>query len=587
MPMSSSIAAAAAAVLLASPHQFFDGYTSSSFHANALSIVQPHVTKHRSCPVPVSTQRMKTSLHLHDGRVDTALSLTATATAFETAPSGAVTAANTNTDSYDFMAPSFDMDHVASALLESTPRINNHDGDGASSSLNLNAAAADYWPTEAENNDNWLNEAVVVSSEHQQHQQEAPSSSIRRSSSSSHNRPSSSIRSRSVVTTGRERRAGFESYAPARGTPSRQGVTDGVVGSPGGAADWYYTSGYGPATTSATAVSSSSSSSVSTRRSGTKQAANVSKNVGQLANRRNVITGRERRSSFDSFNSFEPAHEPPRSSSRKGITSGSPTPSSSSNTAVLRDGAEHKNDAAKVAATLSSLHTRNYNDDAPSTPTGEEEESNHDDDLVEEVTMVPMDTPARQSLPSHLSLHSIPGKGLGIITNKPISKGELIGNYGGELMSEEVKDRRYLSSLQDTLTPEDRGWIQSRLDRGQTLTGCYLYGVSLPDPDDQDNYGRFAKQQKQQQTKDDKPSSNNTPKNRIYIDAEDEYHGTWTRFLNHASPPYNNVNPKSVPESYDGEPRVWFMANRDIDVGEELCFDYGEDYWLEGDDVVG
>ena len=73
--------------------------------------------------------------------------------------------------------------------------------------------------------------------------------------------------------------------------------------------------------------------------------------------------------------------------------------------------------------------------------------------------------------------------------------------------------------------------------------------------------------------------------NRIYVDAEDEYQSLWTRFINHASPPNNNLLPKSVPESYDGNPRVWFMANRDIDAGEELCFDYGEDYWLEGDEV--
>lgn len=183
-----------------------------------------------------------------------------------------------------------------------------------------------------------------------------------------------------------------------------------------------------------------------------------------------------------------------------------------------------------------------------------------------------MDTKARQSLPPHLSLRSIPGKGLGVITNEPIAKGELVGNYEGELMTEEVKDRRYLSSLEHTLTDEDRAWIQSRLDRGQTLTGCYLYGVSL---EEEDIYKRFG-----QEEEDD------TPPKRIYVDAEDEAESLWTRFLNHASPPLNNVNPKSVPESFDGLPRVWFMANRDIAPGEELCFNYGDDYWLEGDEVM-
>ena len=177
-------------------------------------------------------------------------------------------------------------------------------------------------------------------------------------------------------------------------------------------------------------------------------------------------------------------------------------------------------------------------------------------------TSVPMDTPARQSLPSHLTLHPFPNKGLGIITTAPISKGTFIGEYKGEVFTEEIKDRRYLSS--QTKTAEDKEWIQSRIERGQSLTGCYVYGITIP-PTKSNN---FATNQ------------------RIYVDAEDEYTSLWTRFLNHASPPKNNCNPKSVHESYNGEPRVWFVACRDVEVGEELCFDYGDDYWLDGDDVV-
>mmetsp|Transcript_29306 Transcript_29306/g.62296 ORF Transcript_29306/g.62296 Transcript_29306/m.62296 type:complete len:307 (-) Transcript_29306:237-1157(-) len=181
-----------------------------------------------------------------------------------------------------------------------------------------------------------------------------------------------------------------------------------------------------------------------------------------------------------------------------------------------------------------------------------------------DASTVPMDTPARQSLPSHLRLRPMQGKGMGVISLKHISNGEFVGEYNGELMTEEVKDRRYLSSLNHLQTDEDRQWIQSRLERGQTLTGCYVYGISLPP-----NY-----------------KGNGLPESRIYVDAEDEYESLWTRFFNHASPPYNNVNPKSIHESYDGNPRVWFVANRDIEEGEEICFDYGDDYWLEGDDVV-
>ena len=30
-----------------------------------------------------------------------------------------------------------------------------------------------------------------------------------------------------------------------------------------------------------------------------------------------------------------------------------------------------------------------------------------------------------------------------------------------------------------------------------------------------------------------------------------------------------------------GNPRVWFVAIRDIEVGEELLYDYGDEYWGE------
>lgn len=169
---------------------------------------------------------------------------------------------------------------------------------------------------------------------------------------------------------------------------------------------------------------------------------------------------------------------------------------------------------------------------------------------------IPMNTPARESLPDHLSLKVIPGKGLGVITNIAISQGQVVGDYKGEVLTREEKDRRYLQSQSHLQTPEDLAWKQSREDRGQTITGTYLYGVVIPNGE------------------------------AIYVDAEDEYQSLWTRFINHASPPVANVNPKSIHESFDGKPRVWFVANRDIEAGEEICFDYGDDYWLPEDNVV-
>jgi len=168
-----------------------------------------------------------------------------------------------------------------------------------------------------------------------------------------------------------------------------------------------------------------------------------------------------------------------------------------------------------------------------------------------------MNTPAHQSIPDHLRVEDIPGKGLGIITNEKIPAGTVVGDYKGEIMTEEEKDRRYLESFAHLRQPIDEEWRKSRIDRGQTITGTYLYGVDVPN----------------------EPSQ-------IFVDGEDEYHSLWTRFLNHASPPAANVNPKSLHQGIDGNPRVWFVSIRDIEIGEEICFDYGDDYWLPEDNVV-
>ena len=170
---------------------------------------------------------------------------------------------------------------------------------------------------------------------------------------------------------------------------------------------------------------------------------------------------------------------------------------------------------------------------------------------------IEMNTPARQSIPDDFRLEAIPGKGLGVITNVKIPAGTVVGDYKGEVMSEEEKDRRYLESLAHLRQPEDEEWRKLREERGQTITGTYLYGIDVPNKKEQ-----------------------------IFVDAEDEYHSLWTRFLNHASPPAANVNPKSLYQGMDGKPRVWFVSIRDIEVGEEICFDYGDDYWLPEDNVV-
>jgi hypothetical protein len=182
--------------------------------------------------------------------------------------------------------------------------------------------------------------------------------------------------------------------------------------------------------------------------------------------------------------------------------------------------------------------------------------SSHDTSSESSESIIPKITPARQSLPDHLRLEEIPGKGFGIITKVFIPKYTVVGDYKGEVMTAEEKDRRYLDSYSHLRQPIDEEWKQARIDTGQTITGSYLFGVAVPNKSD------------------------------IYVDAEDEYYSLWTRFLNHAPLPFSNVNPKSLHEGIDGKPRVWFVSIRDIEIGEEICFDYGDDYWLPEDNVV-
>lgn len=62
------------------------------------------------------------------------------------------------------------------------------------------------------------------------------------------------------------------------------------------------------------------------------------------------------------------------------------------------------------------------------------------------------------------------------------------------------------------------------------------------------------------------------------IDAKDQ--GNIARFVNHD--PEGNIVPTAVYQK--GIMRVVLQANRDIEIGEQLCYDYGPEYWAQRED---
>uniref|UniRef100_A0A7S4FA60 SET domain-containing protein n=1 Tax=Chrysotila carterae TaxID=13221 RepID=A0A7S4FA60_CHRCT len=144
-----------------------------------------------------------------------------------------------------------------------------------------------------------------------------------------------------------------------------------------------------------------------------------------------------------------------------------------------------------------------------------------------------------------------PGKGMGVFALRQHTQEFVVGEYAGEFLSQRDIDARYENPLRTPglWTPEDEWWYENRVKRGVGCTGAYIFKVD----DD------------------------------LYIDGEDCDTANWTRFLNHGEP---NLRVKSLAKGLDGKPRVWFVALRDIEAGEELLWDYGESYWKEDDVVV-
>ena len=88
-------------------------------------------------------------------------------------------------------------------------------------------------------------------------------------------------------------------------------------------------------------------------------------------------------------------------------------------------------------------------------------------------------TPAVASVPPFCKIAFISEeKGRGVFATESIKANTVIGDYEGETITESVKDRRYLKSRQAERDEEDHRWLASRVERGQSASGDYLFGVS-------------------------------------------------------------------------------------------------------------
>lgn len=136
-------------------------------------------------------------------------------------------------------------------------------------------------------------------------------------------------------------------------------------------------------------------------------------------------------------------------------------------------------------------------------------------------------------------IREAPGKGLGAFTTRERRLGEVLGRYEGEVLTERERDARYLGG---ELLPSDEAWLESRRARGVGITGDYVLALG---PD-------------------------------CFVDAEDPVHASWTRYLNHDA----NANVGLFREKDEkGQEYPCFIVIRTCREGDELCFDYGPDYW--------
>lgn len=135
------------------------------------------------------------------------------------------------------------------------------------------------------------------------------------------------------------------------------------------------------------------------------------------------------------------------------------------------------------------------------------------------------------------------GSGLFVAAREGLAAGTYLFDYGGELIEQNEYDERYHKPL-----PGQGGGGKS---------ADYAVGIARPDDSS------------------------------AYVDAADPAKSNLARYMNHAEegdePGSANCAAWTL---WEPSPRVLLFAARDIEEGEELLWDYGEQYWEGRGDKV-
>jgi hypothetical protein len=179
-------------------------------------------------------------------------------------------------------------------------------------------------------------------------------------------------------------------------------------------------------------------------------------------------------------------------------------------------------------------------------------------------------------------------KGYGAFAVRPISRGQLVGVYAGERISQRtfflrhgtpglgwsgrqqqqptetvaLTVERYTRSL--TLTVDERAALDERAERMAALP---VEGVGRGPVGGASNCGAYCWELL--------PTSVTYPEGRVaFIDAEDPERSSWARYINAARMGTQGCNLSRRVNAHQG--LVWFVAIRDIAAGEELHYEYGD-----------